>query len=466
MPLPRRAGTILLLIGGLALVGWMGFALTYGVGGTGDDRAPAGAVEVAVFLPEPGDWDDVREGVSACRRRGLIREVVERPDGISFRTERSGRRVRLSWVPGGGVVATRDRVTRLVGRPGGPAAVVGSNNTVLTAALAEALDQEVGRRGGRSASGGAGPVLLVPWATSVKVDRPGAASVPLLGLYPGRTFRFCPNNRQEAALVARVAADREGVPGGAVVVIDGNDPYSRDLAAGFEAAMAETAPEAKLVLRRLDLSGPGAIGPDDRPGPAELAEADRIWRFAEEVPGDGPVWAVLPLQGTPARRMIRALVDRSGPIGPRVLGRLQVLCGDGIGRTTLSELAGRCTLPVWCVSGSALPEDDAGAADELGGAQVLAEIVSAIALVLDRPGEEVPDLAAALAAIDLPADHPFAFGRSLAFDPSGERRAADLGHVLAILPGQEGVLAFGPVSPGEVGRLREAGEIEGTLAHR
>ena len=45
-----------------------------------------------------------------------------------------------------------------------------------------------------------------------------------------------------------------------------------------------------------------------------------------------------------------------------------------------------------------------------------------------------------------PPDHPGAFGRSLAFDPDGERRGADLGHVLAILPGADRVLAYGPAS--------------------
>jgi hypothetical protein len=142
--------------------------------------------------------------------------------------------------------------------------------------------------------------------------------------------------------------------------------------------------------------------------------------------------------------MIRALVDRSGPIGPRVLDRLQVLCGDGIGRTTLATLAGRCTLPVWCVSSGTLPEGEGeGETADLGASQIPAEIIAALSRVLYQPGPP-PDLAEALARLDLSAEDPAAFGRSLAFEPSGERRATDLGHVLAIVPGRSDVLAFGP----------------------
>lgn len=457
MPFRSRAGTLSLVIGGLALVAWMGYALTYGVGAPGEGDQAGPVVEVAVFLPGRDDWVDIREGVAACRSRGLVEDVVEGPGSIEFRTPGQKRAVRLSWVEGGGVVSTRERVARLVDRPGPPSAFVGSNNTVLTAALAEALAEAVERRPDR----GAAPVLLVPWATSVRVDRPGAASVPLLGLYRGRTFRFCPNNRQEAELVARVATDRQGEPGGAMIVVDGNDPYSRDLAEGFERALEVVAPGARAVIRRLDLSGPGSGGLDDRPGPIELAEADRIWRFVAESPGEGPVWAVLPLQGSPTRRMIRALVDRSGPISPRVLDRLQVLCGDGIGRDTLRDLAGRCTLPVWCVSSGTLPEEG-----DPGSSQVPSEIVSALALLLDLPGDRVPDLAAGLSSLDLPADARAAFGRSLGFDESGERLAGDLGHVLAILPGESEVLAFGPVSADDLGDRPAPPGVEGALAGR
>ncbi|WP_152053596.1 ABC transporter substrate-binding protein [Tautonia marina] len=440
MPLRSRAGTLLLLIGGLALVGWMGYALTYRGDTSGSDRRVGGVADVAVFLPERADWAEFRAGVFVCQRRGLLGEVVEDLNTITFRTPEHGREVRLSWFEGGGVVTTRDRVNRLIDRPIAPMAFIGSSNTVLTAGLAEALHDAVDHR--RGAGQRPDPVLLVPWATTVRVDRPGAASLPLLDLYPGRTFRFCPNNRQEAELVSRVVSDQEGEPVGAVLMVDGNDPYSRDLAEGFERAIDLVAPEAKVLIRRLDLSSPGLVGSDDRPGPAELEEADLIWRFVAEAPGEGPVWAVLPLQGSPTRRMIRALVDRSGPIGPGVLGRLHVLCGDGIGRTTLDTLAGRCTLPVWCVSSGTLPEDEGQPAD-LGASQIPAEIIAALARVLDQPGPP-PDLASALVELDVSAEDPAAFGRSLAFEPSGERRAADLGHVLAIVPGRSEVLAFGP----------------------
>lgn len=457
MPLRSRLGTLLLLIGGLGLVAWMVFTLISTGGSPGSDRRRAGVVEVAVFLPDRTDWADVRKGVDACVTRGLILDVTEGPESISFRTADEGREIRLSWFEGGGVVTTRDRVNRLLDRPIPPRAFVGSNNTVLTAALAEALHSGADRKRGRRPD----PVLLVPWATSVRVDRPGAASVRLLDLYPGRTFRFCPNNRQEAELVSRVVAEKAGEPSGAVVVVDGNDPYSRDLADGFDRAIVEVAPGAKVVIRRLDLSSPGHIGTEDRPGPAELDEADRIWRFVADREGEGPVWAVLPLQGNPTRRMIRALVDRSGPIGPKTLGRLQILCGDGIGRTTLADLAGRCTLPVWCASSDSLPGDDSGS-DAMGASQIPAEIVAALSRILEDPSDP-DDLAPALSSVSWMADDPRSFGRSLSFDPSGERSAGDLGHVLAILPGQPKVLAFAPPGREDLGgKLRSSPSLAGS----
>ena len=432
-----RAGILLLAIGALTLIGWMGFALTYS--GRGGDwsfgRVGDGIVEVAVFLPERSDWEDFRHGVAACSERGLVRDVEETPGTVTFRTVGERRVVRLVWQGGGGVGATWTRVRELVEGPNPPSVFVGSNNTVLTAALAEALR-------GTTPEGSVGPALLVPWATSVSVARPGGASAPLLEIYPGRSFRFCPNNRQEAELVAAVAAEHAGAPSRVVMLVDDGDPYSRDLAEGYQRAVAAVAPDVEVLRSGADLSVPVPNALEDRPGAVEIAEADRIWHHAAEAPGEGPVWALLPLQGSPARRMIRALVDRSGPIGPRLLGRLHVLCGDGIGRETLDELAGRCTLPVWCASSGTAPATDgtpAGAEP-----QIPSEIVSALARIFDRPPGSGAGPSALLSRLELAADSPGAFGRSLAFDPDGERRGPDLGHVLAIRPGLDGVLAFEP----------------------
>ena len=444
-----RAGIVLLAIGALTLIGWMGYALTYNGRGDGSSsgRGGNGVIEVAVFLPERSDWEDFRLGVAACLGRGLVRDVEETPGAVSFRTLDEGRVVRLNWRGGGGVGATRTRVRELVEGANPPLAIVGSNNTVLTAALAESLR-------GALPEGPDGPALLVPWATSVAVERPGGAMSPMLGIYPGRSFRFCPNNRQEAELVASVVAEHAGAPSRVVMVVDGGDPYSRDLAEGFEDALAAFAPDAEVLRSVLDLSGPVPNALEDRPGALEIAEADRIWRVAAEAPEGGPVWALLPLQGSPARRLIRALVDRSGPIGPRLLGRLHVLCGDGIGRETLEALVGRCTLPVWCVSSGTAPRTDGSPAE--ADPQIPSEIVAALARIFDRPAGSSAAPAALLSKLDLAADAPGAFGRSLAFAPDGERRGPDLGHVLAIRPGLDDVLAFEPSATSATG-LRPEG---------
>ena len=457
---PGRAAGWLSLVGGVLLVALMAYILAWGRGGPAAHPAPDDAAVAAVFFPDRADWDDFRAGARAVVGRGLARAVEEGDDALTLEAPRSGRRLRFAWHGVGGVIETREEVRKRVEGPAPPIAVIGSANSVLTAALADALRASAGP-GGRP-----GPVLLVPWASAILVDDPkgGAGSVPLLGIYPGRTFRFCANNDRLAGLVVGCLSAREPgtPPGRASLVVDRDDSFSKDLADAFARAIARAAPGAEVG--RFELGGgpveAGPRRPDEGFGPAERALADRIWREALGVAAGRAAWVVLPLQEEPTVRMIKALRRQGYYVMMGGEARLRVLCGDGLRRETLQDLAVTHDLPfpVWAASSASAGDARPGAptASGPGAVQVPAEIVSALVRCLDsaEPGAATPDgLRAALAALDLKADDRAAMGRPLAFDPSGERRDAALGRVLKIEPGRDELNEFTP-EPG--GRWAEA----------
>ncbi len=189
------------------------------------------------------------------------------------------------------------------------------------------------------------------------------------------------------------------------------------------------------------------------PSAEEETVAESIWRGAESLRPDQTTWVVLPLQAEPTLRMIDAL-RRHAPLGPPSSdGPLRVICGDGIGFSNLTTLAGRCPFPVWCSSSVSAP----AAAKALGqgmspDTQIPAEIVSALVQCLDRP-TSTPLTAKALrddlASLRIDAASPAALGRSLAFSRSGERVGDDLGHVLSIRPDRSAVFARSRATSGQ-----------------
>lgn len=427
MTLGSRIGTWLLLAGGMALTALMVYTLTLGGPDLPGDDGPAGAAEVAVFFPDRGDWFDFRLGIAACERKGLVKPVSERDDQVIVATAKTQHPIRFTWHRSRGVLETREAVTRLAQGPRPPVAVVGSINTALTSALAEGLREAAPD----------GPPLLVPWATSVEADDPSGGPGPfrLLDLDPGRMFRFCLNNQREADLVVRCLAAQPGEPIAQRVIIttDRRDPYSLDLASCFRRAISSVAAEAEIIDQ------PSAVGPPNlagSPGPDERRWAASIWREIAREPR--PTWVVLPLQAQPAGRLLTALREEGAGVDPSKTP-LRVLCGDGFALSTLAEFAGDAPRPfsLWCASAS-----NGGTSGVDRDAQVPAEIVSALALGLDRGESHDRTLREFLARLDIPANRPAAFGRSLAFDPSGERRGADLGNVLAILPDHHEIVAF------------------------
>ncbi|WZO96714.1 hypothetical protein EP7_003719 [Isosphaeraceae bacterium EP7] len=408
----------------------------------GADSGGGDALEIAVFLEARSDWSNFRKALHACARLGIVGSVTDGNEELGAITSGRGRQLRFRRRADAGSQGLREAVKRMAERPVPPLAVIGSANSLLTGTLADQLARSF------APDAREGPLLFVPWASAVLIDaEDGEVPRRLLDVYPGRTFRFCPNNQREADLVVDglLALDPRSKPCRALLIVDRRDPYSVDFADCFRRSIARAAPEAEIVERAdgLDFSGDET----GRPGPSEYALAEAAWNSAGEGRAKGATWVVLPLLEEPARRVLNALLDRAGkPMSEFGAGLLRVICGDAIGFEVLDELqASSGPFPVWCpTSGAVLTGGRAG--ERLTpDTQVLAEIIVALAIAvdsIDAPRPTPSDLHKAVEALDLPADDPRAFGRPLAFTRGHERKGDLAGHVLAYRPEEGGVVAL------------------------
>ncbi len=457
MAMLSRTGTGLLVAGGLAVIGVMAYALSLGNGALGTHRDAT--AEVAVFYPDSGLWLNVRQGIRACADRGLLDVIDLGGESALVRSRQSGRLVRFTWYGASGVWDIRDTLRTQLASDSPPVAVVGSSNTALTATLAH----ELAKGSARDSDPDAGPILLVSSATSVLVEAPWNEPespgekrqatqpdrVALLDIDPGRTFRFCLNNERLANLVVGyLSLQNPDRPEKVILLVDRYDPFSKDLAGFFEKAVGRTFPDTPILRREVTPSWNGFPG---SPTVEEIQVADSVWKEAGGAPNGRSVWLMLPLQDDPARRMLDALAARS-PEGRVPL--LRAVCGDGIGRQMLCQLAGTLPFPLWCAASTSAYLPGLEALDSNGTAQIEAEIVSALIAGLDRSDRS---LARALSGLRIKAGAPAAMGRSLAFD-NGERTGDDLGHVLEIRPGESSVLAHAPQLDGTWLDLRWIGD--------
>ncbi|HEY2156690.1 MAG TPA: hypothetical protein VGH33_13750, partial [Isosphaeraceae bacterium] len=295
----RGVGGIVLGGLGVALGLLMVYTLAFeGAARRGFRTVAAGRVEVPVFFLERSEWRIFARGVSACTEpaRGLGRMIDEDDDLLIVETPKNHRRVRFTWHGLRGERQARDEVRKAI-EADGPIAVIGASNTVTTLALA---------RGLHDLAADHKPLLLVPWATSVE----------LLGEYPGRTFRFCSNNRRLAGLLVDCLKARPGRAGPRRVemVVDRLDPYSVDLAECFRREIAGAYPQAEVapeVDETATSPGPRFSGRGPLPTEGDLRHARAIWREVSQDPKRETL-VVLPLQNDPARRMLLAL-NAAGP---------------------------------------------------------------------------------------------------------------------------------------------------------
>ncbi len=413
-------------LGGFGLV--LGLAMLYtlvfeGIGGCATTRQPEGQVEVSVLYLERSEWRIFARGAKLCCEgsRPMGRVVAEEDDTLLIETTR-GRRVRFMWRGVRGEGQAREVLHDQVRMANPPIAIIGSSNTVLTSAIAGQL-----RLDGEGRPGG-GPLLLVPWATSVS----------LLDLYPGRTFRFCANNHHEAAMVVDCLKAQPGAvgPSRVVMVVDPLDPYSIDLAQCFKQEIGRAFPKATIEESDDTKSvQPRLSGRSGLPSASDQQQAREVWRRVTDGP-KGETWVVLPLQNNPARRMLVALngaaPGRQDPQGHH----LTVLCGDAIGETTLSAFIHQLVFPVWSVTTASNPAE--GGLDEDVHEQ--AEVVAALLIGIDQgDGRPTPD--SLRETLLRPVDKaPSPFGRSLAFMPGGERQGFSSGGTFSLLPESTGVV--------------------------
>ena len=436
---PGRLGGRVAIVGGVLLAALMAYALLpWGSGIRTPPPGPVDSVNVAVFFPDRADWEDFRGGARAVVDRGLAEVVADTTGSLTLKTARRQRPVRFTWHGVGGVIETREEARRLAESATPPVAVVGSANSLLTAALAVAL------RPPSPPAGRPGPLLLVPWATAIHVGDPagGEGTVPLLAINPGRTFRFCANNRRLAELVVGcLGAQLPPVPPGRVLrVVDQDDGFSKDLADSFTRAIHARVPGVEI--RSFDLrEAQPAAGPPPARGAARL---DREGAGGATLGGRRWGCRATARRGSSCRSRRGRPCGCSTPCGAQgwymtMTGgaRLQVLCGDSLRGEDLRGLVAQVLpFPVWAASSGSVSGGGAG----LGARQVPAEVVSAVVRWADgdriAPGSP-ESLRASLEALDLKADDPASLGRPLAFEPSGERRGGGVGSVLAVEPGRD-----------------------------
>ena len=434
-------------VGGILLSGFvlaLGLLMVYTLAFEGPGRRERagesdGRVDVPVFFLERSEWRIFARGVAACTdtARGLGRMIREDDDVLVVETARHRRPVRFTWHGVRGERQARDEVRRVV-KADGPIAAIGSSNTVLTVALARGLRDLPGP----------GPLLLVPWATSVA----------LLDDYPGRTFRFCSNNRRIAELMVGCLKARPGQAGPKRVelVVDRHDPYSVDLADCFRREVARAYPKAEVVEPVEGVStSPGArfSGRGPLPTATDLRHARTIWRDVSENPRE-ETWVVLPLQNDPARRMLLALNAAAPGRHDAERRPLTVVCGDAVGPTTLAWFANQLAFPVWGASPASNHAAERGLDEDV---MEQAETVAALLIALDRPGptQTPDDLRKALLHPE-GGGMPEPFGRPLGFAPTGERLGFEPGEVFQLRPDAPEVFVYAdgrwgdprPVGPG------------------
>ena len=441
----RSVGGIFLGGFAVALVLLMVYTLSFeGTGRRGRSRTPAGLIDVPVFFLERSEWRIFARGVAACTdaAHGLGRVVREDDDMLVVETAKHRRAIRFTWHGVRGERQARDEIRRVV-EADHPIAVIGASNTVTTLALA---------RGLRDVAGGpaSGPVLLVPWATSVE----------LLGEYPGRTFRFCSNNRRLAGLLVEGLKAQPGRAGPRRVemVVDRLDPYSVDLADCFRREIAQAFPKAEIldpVDETATSPGPRFSGRGPLPTAADVRHARQIWREISDDPKE-ETWVILPIQNDPARRMLLALNGAAPSRHEAERRPLTVIIGDTVGPTTLAWFANQLAFPVWAASAASNHAAERGLPEDV---MEQAETVAALLIALDRPGPPASAevLRDALLRLGDPKP-PEPFGRPLAFARSGERLGFEPGEVFQLRPDAPEVLVYAdgrwadprPVGPGGV----------------
>jgi hypothetical protein len=312
------------------------------------ERFVSGVHRAAVLLP----------GLTVDDSAAFLDQTAAVPEVVVGMAGRPGK-LRIRWYK----IASDHRpaywVDALAARSPPPLAVIGGGSSDRARDMAWAL-----ARRDRWA-GGDRPLFLLTTASAETVygeaddGRPdgGGHMVPLLDIYPGRTFRFCFSNRQmaEAMLdfVWRTPALRpqrftdlaaQAVGGGLLAgpalarspgvyyVEWGDDPYSSDLLDMVKQELPRTLAGCR-GCGGPTFSGwqvPFSVGGFYRPNRAEEEAADRLLKELAAQPPQRSL-LVLPTVAAPARRLLRTLAEADPTVGRRLVA----VNGDGMGVNTV-----------------------------------------------------------------------------------------------------------------------------------
>ncbi|MCZ2340817.1 MAG: hypothetical protein LC104_03355 [Bacteroidales bacterium] len=246
-------------------------------------------------------------------------------------------------------------VETLARRDPAPLAVIGGGSTDRAVDLARAMNRQEQWHGGR-------PLLLLTQATADRLgDTPeqnGTASKGpgLLGLYPGRSYRFCFTNRQMADAVLDFVwqnpelrplsfADIAPLTVCSGLATNGvahsrpkvfaveweDDPFSVDLNAQFRDALCvklrpgNNGIDGGLPIRFWQRSVYYSVGGQVRPNRYEATVGGQLLQEYRSLPPERSL-LVLPAVTTPARRLLGGLADAEPTLGARIVA----VSGDGV----------------------------------------------------------------------------------------------------------------------------------------
>ncbi len=406
-------------------------------------------------------------------------ETTATPE-IALAWPAEGRRLVFRWYKLTSDWKTGDWTNALAHRDPPPLAVVGGDTSDAGRELALHLREDFA-----TIRSELRPLLILTTATADRVaeqgrrpsvlEMDGASQVPLVGIYPGRTFRFCFTNRQMADAVVQFIWNHDDLRPDADpvrMVRWHDDSYSPDLLDGFSAALQKMAVREGsrdfLWLAgsnfRLLRDAPSqlidsSVGTFLSPNRFEEKAAANILLDikAETVTQERPLLAVTG-QTQPSRRFLRALARRA----PDQARRFVVVTGDAPAFNTVYRDR-RITWPIQDLPFKLVffshynpidpeagfrphgePDEGDGAAEATGTEDVLlnSDIVEALvrgsrkdgdlALTAAQLGERFTELRQVDGRLGF---HP---GGKPLFAPDGNRRSGAGEHVICLRPRIEG----------------------------
>ncbi len=213
-----------------------------------------------------------------------------------------------------------------------PLVIVGGGSSDRARDLACAMARE-------SASVADPPLLLITTATANMVTNMTGSRVPLMQIYPGKTFRLCFSNAQMSEAITDFIwqrADLRPMQGQVYLLSYLDDPYSRDLVDQFRKIFLfeTTSPSLKQHLQSSSNIWqeeiPYGVGPLLEPN---RSEAEIVERFVESAMQRelGQSLLVLAADPKPARRMLRSIFRSA----PSLAQHMVVTAGDTIDFDTI-----------------------------------------------------------------------------------------------------------------------------------